>query len=393
MIKRNKFDLYELANMVLDSFPESMFKSKTTRFLDPCMGGGQFCHALEDRLRRYGHSDENISHRVHGFESVIMDIRFAVNKYKLVGQYSCVKAENFLKTETMEMKFDLVLQNPPYQTAKSEKGGANMLWRKFSIKAFDLVKDDGYVATVCPGFPWQSRDLKTQLVEENTPLILENNVREYFPGIGSTIKLWVVQKGKHNKDFVVDGHKFEGEFTKNNDPNLSVVENSIIRKMSKGEFFECKEDKMYTSSMLNKRDDIYVTKPDRKNKFPIRHASKIKVCYVPEPGESHYKKKVMMTYSGNPGFGYYHEKDPMTSCKEMSGYIEVDNKTQGMNLIKLYESKLYTARRRIGKTGAMHGWEDYTMAKVDIDKSWTDHELYKHFKLTKEEIEYVEANS
>jgi len=29
---------------------------------------------------------------------------------------------------------------------------------------------------------------------------------------------------------------------------------------------------------------------------------------------------------------------------------------------------------------------------VDINRSWTDEELYAHFELTQEEIEYVEAN-
>jgi site-specific DNA-methyltransferase (adenine-specific) len=30
--------------------------------------------------------------------------------------------------------------------------------------------------------------------------------------------------------------------------------------------------------------------------------------------------------------------------------------------------------------------------KVDLTKSWTDKELYKHFKLSQEEIDYVESS-
>ena len=122
MIKRNKFDLYELANTMLDQIPEQVFKSKTTIFLDPAMGGGQFCHAVENRLKEYGHDCDNIRSRVHGFESVIMDIRFAVNKYKLIGNYSVVKPETYLRLskEELGMQINVDLGNPPYVSGNGE---------------------------------------------------------------------------------------------------------------------------------------------------------------------------------------------------------------------------------------------------------------------------------
>lgn len=242
---------------------------------------------------------------------------------------------------------------------------------------------------VCPGFPWKARDLRTELVEKNTATVLNNNVSKHFPAVGIRIRYWVVKQGKHAQPFIVDGNVWS-DIHDTNDPTLSVIENSILRKMSNRDMFLCKEDGDYSSGLL-RLNTVYTSAPTEKNIYPIRHASKVKVCYVPSPTACHYKRKVMMTYSGYPDFQYYDENTPMSSCKEMSGYIEVKNKKEGQNLIRLYESKLYRFRRSIGRSGGMHGWKDYTLPKVDLSRSWSDQELYEHFGLTQEEISYIEA--
>lgn len=194
MIKRNKFDLYELANIMLDHLPKEVFKSKSTTFLDPVMGGGQFCQAIENRLRTYGHSDENISQRVYGFESVIMDIRFAVNKYKLVGQYSVVKPATFLETETLGMKFDAIVGNPPYQNKNQG------LWQLFARKSIDLLNDGGHLSFVTPN-SWANgshlntdRNVFNSILQRYNCVEIKTNVNKYFPGIGKNISTWTISK-------------------------------------------------------------------------------------------------------------------------------------------------------------------------------------------------------
>jgi tRNA1(Val) A37 N6-methylase TrmN6 len=149
MLGRLKFDITDLVNEILDQLPSEIWSSSTTTFLDPAIGGGQFVQAVERRLRDAGHSYENIASRVYGYESNRMRINFAVNKYKLVGIYTNA---DFLE-ENINMKFDVVVGNPPYQESK-EHGkkvtGNGALWVKFTLKSIELCKDNGYVAFIIP---------------------------------------------------------------------------------------------------------------------------------------------------------------------------------------------------------------------------------------------------
>jgi hypothetical protein len=284
------------------------------------------------------------------------------------------------------MKFDIVIGNPPYQSGNGEKGGARSLWRKFIKKSFALCKDDGYVSMVCPGFPYQSNDLGSCFTK-NTPLILNNDVTDHFPNIGSEIKYWVVKKGTHDLPFIVDGTVWEDGLAV--DPTMNHTLRSIKDKISQFETFECKQDRGYSSTQFKNDTEDYFDQPQGDSIYPIRHASNVKVCYVKQPTDCHTKRKVMMTFSGYPAFEYYDETTPMSSCYQMSGYIEVPDKAVGEALIKVYQSKLYTFLSVVDGAG-MKSVTNYSLPKLDLTREWTNQEIYDYFGLTDSEIEYVE---
>jgi methylase of polypeptide subunit release factors len=145
MLSRIKFEIEPLVEEMLDQLPETIWTSDTTTFFDPAIGGGQFVRAIEQRLRKFGYNDENIRNRVFGFEESNLHLRFAVNKYNLVGQYTNVSYENFLKMKE-SMKFDVVIGNPPYNSNdtsradKAHRGQGDNLAKKFTVKSLDLTK-------------------------------------------------------------------------------------------------------------------------------------------------------------------------------------------------------------------------------------------------------------
>ena len=145
MIGRLKFDILDLVDEILDLLPSDVWTSSTTTFLDPAIGGGQFVRAIENRLRDVGHSNENIASRVYGYESNRMRINFAVNKYKLVGTYTNT---DFLE-EDDDMKFDVIVGNPPYQDGTKE-GGQNKIYNFFAKKSLELLNDTGTLSFVTP---------------------------------------------------------------------------------------------------------------------------------------------------------------------------------------------------------------------------------------------------
>ena len=209
MLSRMKFEIEPLVTEMLDALPKMYWTSTTTTFLDPAIGGGQFVFAIERRLREHGHDDENIHNRVFGYEVSKLNIRFAVNKYKLVGQYNKVHYDTFFKMDN-GMKFDVVVGNPPFQSTSDggeRKSMSTNLWSKFTQKAFEIVNDNGIVALITPA-AWASDTVdinqgKIKLFRDifrvNNPLSINlHTVKQHFSNVGSTFSSFVIQKSPNS---------------------------------------------------------------------------------------------------------------------------------------------------------------------------------------------------
>lgn len=247
MLARLKFDITQLVDEILDQLPKEVWTSSSTTFLDPAIGGGQFVNAIENRLRNAGHSAENIASRVYGFESNLMRINFAVNKYTLVGTYS---NQNFLEVKS-SMKFDVVVGNPPYQSGNASKG--NKLWPKFILKAFELTKDKGITALVTPtgwasggtNIPGGKGVIKDVFKNAQVHTINVNDItKKHFSNISIEIGYFILEKTKTTKEtkiMLVDGEAYvdfrKVEFIS---PRLNTIDIDITKKIfdSKFEKFE-----------------------------------------------------------------------------------------------------------------------------------------------------------
>ena len=163
MLQRLKFNIKDLVNEMLDQLPKEVFQSKITTFYDPFVGGGQFVIEVENRLRQYGHSDENISKRVFGYVGNRIRLNYIMNTHKLVGNY---------KTNIIEdMKFDVVLGNPPYQETLGASRG-KPIWDKFVLKSYSLLKPKGYLSLIHPG-SWRAPKGKFKPIQK---IYKENNL-------------------------------------------------------------------------------------------------------------------------------------------------------------------------------------------------------------------------
>jgi hypothetical protein len=353
-----KFEIDLLVLEMLDQLPETVWFSNSTTFLDPAIGGGQFVRAIEQRLREYGHSDSNIQKRVVGFEESDLHIRYAVNKHKLVGQYVRKPYNKFLEMDE-NMKFDAIIGNPPYQDKNQ------ILWRDFVKKSISLTKKDGYLTLVTPN-SWASgakNNLYNDLFQKKDTQYINMNGSQFFPHVGKDIGFWLLKNSPVSKKDttiyddkgnpqLVDLSRYPFFIRKFNLITLSIFEKVQLSKSFWSEFVE------------------------RKPKFSREFAfPKIK-------------------YNGGYKYGYRYDgvdynypSSPVVLSLDMSNY----SASQVKNLYDLFASPFYRFLWDIygAADAGSFGWILRNMPKLDLNKTWTDQEIYNHFGLTQGEIIYI----
>jgi hypothetical protein len=358
----------ELAKSLLSHIPEHIWKSNTTTFCDPTAGGGQKLRAIEDILRSYGHSEENIRGRVFGYEWNIALINYARNCNKVIANLSVIKYNDLLERSS-EMKFDVTVGNPPYQDANN-KAKNNKLWHKFVKAALKITKSDGYICMVTPSsifnnsvgigqWFYEQTQTKVSLVHA---AIHEN--RQYF-NVGVSTSDWVISKDRSVPSI---------EFPVVTDPIIKSITNKIL---SSTEFLDLvSENPTLTTADMNKGEvEIYYT-GGKKTKVtgPVENGG-LKIIY---PFSASYKS---------------HFITDMPSC-HFNKVLYINSVEEGKNIISYTNSKLFrfyaaTYRKTSGFTPAVKNKN--LLPKLDNSKSWKDQEVYEHFNLTDEEITFVES--
>jgi hypothetical protein len=218
MLSRTKFEISELINDMLDKLPVEVFISDKTTFADIQMGGGQFVVEVVNRLRKFGHSNDNICDRVFGFSEKKLYFSY------VMGKYSHLPITFDIYEKKINMKFDVIIGNPPYQKVNGS-ASAEAIWPKFVIDSFELCKDNGYVCLIHPG-GWRNVDGKFKqiqnLIKKHKLLYLEiHNEKGGLKTFGVETRYdWYVIKNEKNENGFVstikgqDGKTFKVDITK-----------------------------------------------------------------------------------------------------------------------------------------------------------------------------------
>lgn len=170
--------------LMVDYLPEELWERKNLKVIDTCCGNGNFGAYISTKT-----SLDNI------WFNELSPIRYENCK-------KILNPSHLSNIDAFEIKsfgeWDLSIANPPYS------GGGNKnqsLSNKFIEHSIDLLKEGGYLCFITPN-NWMTYNNKnttlTKLLEQGSFLVIDNDVKKYFPGVGSSFVVFVWQKGVFN---------------------------------------------------------------------------------------------------------------------------------------------------------------------------------------------------
>lgn len=190
----------ECVKQMVDYIPNELWERDSVKILDPCVGNGNFPAYL-----KYKTNISNI------WMNDMNPIRIK-NARQLLGSDNIYQEDFFKLNELLNIKWDLIIANPPYSGGRNK----NMsLSNSFIEESIDLLKDNGYLCYITPN-NWMTYNNNNttlkKLLTEGSFLVIDNNVKRYFPQVGSSFTVFIWQKGvMDNKTRVINNYILKDE--------------------------------------------------------------------------------------------------------------------------------------------------------------------------------------
>jgi len=419
---KNKFgEVFTDINLISEMLIKLNWSDPNQTYYDPTCGYGYFLFFVYDILMGNGLKYKGYEN-IHGLKYVITDdeererhiienmifgtdiqessIYQCVNLFKGDKYKTNFKAVDFMEYETLD-KYDNIIGNPPFEDYRGGKRKAknHNLWRPIIMKSFKMLNDNGIMAFVCPQ-SWMSASKTNSDMFDifNKYDILSLNInecRKYFKSVGSSFSYFVVSKSK-TKNNITDviceysniSYNSKIEFKSNNKFFPLLLSNESLSILEKTILSPSKKFKLLFDSSLHaytKKKNLSKVKDDE-FKYKIWHTpNSILWSNIEHPSQnspklfipiSTYFEKMLVDISGNTqGMGYI-------ICKD----INESNKIKDILSLKVYRFIVNITR-----------WSNWNspdilrnLPKVDLDKKWTDEDLYKEFSLSIDEIYLIE---
>lgn len=478
----------EIVNQMLDMLPQELFENPDTTFLDPACKTGVFLREIAKRLikgleKQIPNLDNRLEHifkkQLYGVS--ITELTSLLSRRSIYcskwpnGDYSIVNfnspegnikfrkiqhtwkdgnciycgasksqynrnsdletyAYQFIHTDNPEelfnMKFDVIIGNPPYQLSDGgAQASAGAIYNKFIEQAIKLKPR--YLTMIVPS-RWFTGGknlggFREKMLADNSLRIIHDfpDASECFPGVeikgGVNYFLW---DRDHKGDCTISTHK-GGKITSTatrplmedgcdvfirNNELVSIYKKvnskgeesfmNIVSSMKpfglRGDFFKDTskyglppvKDKRFDGCLTiyglvnNKRGEKYV-----ENDYPL-----------PKKDLLDGYKMFMARNQGSGMFGEIFSEPifakPNELCTETFVVIGLFKSEQEMkNCYSYIKTKFFRALVGVRKIDQGASQNVYKYVPIqDFSKSWTDEELYKKYDLSKEEIAFIEEN-
>lgn len=386
-----------LVNEMLDKLPNEVFTSSTTTFLDPCFGEGTFIIDIVRRLRAAGHSMDNIEKRVFGVEisqPLFNRVSRKLNRYN----FTLLNTDS-LKYDFKDMKFDVIIGNPPYQLKESNSRNTKLLFTEFTYKAKEVGR---HVLFVIPSnyLEGNKGPLKTfrKFIKSNGLEFISEDKSQYFEVNTAGISYIKLGEGKTDKylfaDKVVvnnyDESKIVSDFEVNNlytkllskesKLNVSRGKRNIYIKSTE-QYVDCKAEDytvpMFLKTIKGEPKQVYV-KPDTKADVTASHFALV---------TQDWNKKLLQFNN------IWYRTDKMFTSNLNFIYFILEASETFESFISYTKSNLFRFLLKNTDNGsrAISIGSLKQFPKLPFNTTWTDEKVYKYFNLTQEEINLIES--
>jgi len=319
------------------------------------------------------------------------------------------------KNEDTKMKFDVIIGNPPYQLQDAgDSTGASPIYHLFVNQAKKL--DPRYISMIIPS-RWFAGgkgldEFRDQMLNDKriSHLVDFHNAADCFPGVeikgGVCYFLWDSKySGTCNVTPVLNGERLESSHRLLNSYDILVRFNKAIPILEK---VLARNEKKYNERMSSQKPFGFRTNftDFESNKFKgaveiyanknIGWISKDKILV----NQNLIKKyKVLLSGAYNGGDAYPHQiiNKPIVAsnnscCTET--YIVCDyfdNVEEAKNLEAYIRTRFFRFLVWLRKISQHNPKERFSFVPMlDMNKTWTDADLYKRYDISSDEIKFIE---
>lgn len=312
----------ECVKKMIDYIPSELWYREKIKVLDPCAGNGNFGAYCMTKT-----SIDNI------WFNEINKIRY--DNCKRILNPKHMKSKDFF--EITEKDWDLIMANPPYS------GGGNKnrsISNNFIEHAIDLLREKGYLCFVTPN-NWMTYNNNNttlrKLLEEGSFIVIDNDVKKYFKGVGSSFTIFIWQKGIFNNKTHIVNNYLKKDIQENvkidkdlkfiplyiSQETLNIIKKTIGDKENNRFFYRCDlhnyTQKKYLSDTKNDEFKYKTIHTMRK----IRYSTKKQDIYdkwnIIVPLSTYYVPKVMNNVNVTQSVGYISFDDE----KKANEYLDI----------------------------------------------------------------------
>lgn len=385
----------KLVEEMISHLDEELFKNPNSKFLDPCAGTGTFGVVLYDKLLKYHDSKWILKNMIFMVDTSRVNCDL-LKKLGFVNVYN----DDFLNLK-LNMKFDVIVGNPPYQDNTDTKGKTSAtLWPRFIQNSFEEnLNINGYLMFVSP-YSWMSPG--NQLIRNRTMpyyflsnefIYLNLDCKKYFKE-SSTFSYYLVKNiNGYQESFngnvtkiTSNGVDFEYNFSENNFEFIPIPTNETLLNIVNKVLSKGGKIKLESSSKTRSDKKWVVKNKTKKHIYPIRHTNK-ETLYSSIKPDSFGIKKVIFNSTGN--FNPTYDSGEFGTT-QITRWVSVENENEGMFLIRYLESKIIKfVLSNCRWSGAASKLIFELLPKIDFSKNYTDEELYDIFGLSDLEKDYI----